>query len=173
MSEIAFVVLDFTSNRTSRHQNPQALLWGVQHTSELPYEMEVIWQDEHLLLLLRSANSLPWRERQFPISAFVLCAAGIWSQLGSLGKAAMPVITPGASAKWHYPGFDCWYDTTIFAGAQAGAGLPSVALVHACLDGWCLFVDWFCVVPEPSQAIWRICPQDIVLWKTGIGVGMC
>lgn len=26
MSEIAFVVLDFTSNRTSRHQNPQALL---------------------------------------------------------------------------------------------------------------------------------------------------
>lgn len=32
MSEIAFVVLDFTSNRTSQHQNPQALLGGVQHT---------------------------------------------------------------------------------------------------------------------------------------------
>lgn len=166
-----FVVLDFILNRTLRHQNPQALLGGAQHTSELRYEMGIIWQDEHPLPLLRSANSLPGHERQFPISACVQQESD--HRLGSLGKAAMPVKTPAASAKWRYPGFDCWYDTTAFAGAQADAGLPSVALVLACQGGWGLFVDWFCVVPKPSQAIWRICPQDIVLWKTGIGVGMC
>lgn len=116
-------ILNKTSWHWNSHCNPQHVVGGTAHISTSPVKWESFDGMTHTLLLWK-VNSLPGHEGQCPIATFVLRAAGIWSQLVSLGTTVVRIITtPPASAKCHFPGFDhlvpirsddtCWSRQTL------------------------------------------------------------
>lgn len=173
-----FFALDFIVNKTSQHHNshwnPQPLVGGTVHITTSPVRWESFDRMTHTLPFFRKVNSLPGHERQFPTAASVMGAVGTWSQLGSLGKAAIPIITPAALFKGSFPGFDrlCRYCVIIiFAGAETDAGLSSIALGWASQDGWGLSVGCFCVVPEIRRQFGEYVPRTFCFGKQAEGLG--